>query len=184
MRNSVLLILAMSLCGTTAFAAEGPPDVRSPAAIAIVADLAQPLGIVASPLLPTQSPPVAGPADLASIRARIATADLATARPAKGPSTSFHALAATFVALTLLDSMTTAIALGHGLEEKNPLLGSIASNTPVLVATKGGLALGTVLLTRQLWKTHPTASTILLVAINAVTGLVVASNVRQIQLVR
>lgn len=93
----------------------------------------------------------------------------------------FRALSTTYVTLTVLDSVTTTVALHRGLVEKNPILGPIASNPPLLFATKTASALGTIWLANVLRKSHPRACTTVMIAINVATGVVVASNMRQLR---
>src|SRR5471032_1371121 len=181
MRHSFLVIFLISLCGTPSFAAGQPIDVPGPAAVTLGAELVQPFTADAPSLVAERSVPVGAVdiKDLEPLRASIAAPQLALGVPTINGQNSFRALTASFVTLTLLDSITTTVALRRGLEEKNPILGPIASNTPALFATKAAMAIGTVFLAKHLWKTHPGASMAVMAVLNVATGFVVASNVRQ-----
>ena len=85
-------------------------------------------------------------------------------------------LAASYLALSGLDSYTTVVALQRGSEEKNPLLAGMAHNTGTLLATKTALAVGTVLVARRLWTHHRTAGIALMVAANVANAVIVVHN--------
>jgi hypothetical protein len=187
MRQSFPLVVLLSLVGTAASAAELPVVVPRPSAVTAAAELVPPAVAHASPALAERSEPVAEVTYTQTFGAPIAAAqvvrDVPTLRvvPATDHASTFRGLTTTYVALTVLDSVTTTVALRRGLVEKNPLLGSFASNAPALFATKAAMAVGTVLVARQLWKTHPMARVAVMVAVNVATGMVVASNARLIQ---
>jgi hypothetical protein len=79
----------------------------------------------------------------------------------------FHALTAAFLTLSVLDSYTTSVALKHGLQEKNPVIAPIASDSTTLYVTKTALAVTTIIAARHVWKANRVAGIVTMVAANA-----------------
>jgi hypothetical protein len=95
-------------------------------------------------------------------------------RPAPLPS-----LYAGFAVLQALDAHSTTRALAGGAEERNPVVASVARSPAAVLGIKAAATLGTIWATERLWKRgHRRAAVLLMVALNAGYGLVVAHNYR------
>jgi hypothetical protein len=96
-----------------------------------------------------------------------------THRPASLP-----ALYVSFAVLQGLDAHSTLTAVRAGRSEANPALKGVVSQPAAFVGVKLAAAAGTVYLTERLWKTHRAAAVVLMVALNATYGAIVANNYR------
>ncbi len=90
-----------------------------------------------------------------------------------------NALALSFAGLQALDVATTLRGISQGrASEANPMMGGLVRHPAALVGVKAGLTAATVLSMRGLSKSHPKASMLTMIALNAGSALVVRSNLR------
>lgn len=122
------------------------------------------IGTAGLPLAPTEATRAASARVPPAIRA-------AAARPAP-----LVPLYLSFAALQALDAFTTIRALDRGAVEANPVMSGIAGNPAALVATKVGVAVGTVWLTERLWRRNRAAAVAMMAALNGMYAAVVAHN--------
>ncbi|MGE3188105.1 MAG: DUF5658 family protein [Vicinamibacterales bacterium] len=95
------------------------------------------------------------------------------------------ALYASLAALNALDALTTARGLQHGAVEANPLMKGVVGNTPAMFAVKAASTAVSIWMAERLWKKRNRAAAIAtMVAVNAVTGIVVMHNQAVINRVR
>ena len=94
---------------------------------------------------------------------------------AQKPDVTYKLLEASYITLNLVDLGTTVYGLSNGAVEGNPILGS--SNIGTIAAVKGVTVVGTVILGRLAYKNNPKAAKITMIALNVLSGVVVANNV-------
>ena len=78
--------------------------------------------------------------------------------------------------LQALDVYSTRRAVSAGARETNPLLGSAAKNTTVMLAVKGASTALSIYFAERAWKRNPKGAMILMAVVNGVTAAVVARN--------
>lgn len=74
------------------------------------------------------------------------------------------------------DVHSTRLALEAGAYETNPFMKAISANTGRLIAVKGGMTVGTIVLSERLARHHKTTAILTLVAINTAYAYVVHHN--------
>jgi hypothetical protein len=94
-------------------------------------------------------------------------------RPAALP-----ALYVSFAVLQGLDAHSTLTAVGAGRTEANPAVKGLVARPATFLAAKLAATAGTLYLTERLWKKHRAAALVLMVAVNATYGAIVANNYR------
>jgi hypothetical protein len=104
-----------------------------------------------------------------------------TALPAPAPSAPRPlalSLYGSFIALEGLDVHSTLKGMQSGrTTEANPLLGSMASSPPMLIAFKAGTAAGIIALCEQMRKDgHGKAAVFVMIGLNSAYAMVVAHN--------
>ena len=80
--------------------------------------------------------------------------------------------------LQALDIYSTRRAVSAGARETNPLLGSAAKNTTVMLAVKGASTALSIYFAERAWKRNPKGAMILMAVVNGVTAAVVARNMQ------
>jgi len=80
--------------------------------------------------------------------------------------------------LQALDVYSTRRAVSAGARETNPLLGSAAKNTTVMLAVKGASTALSIYFAERAWKRNPKGAMILMAVVNGVTAAVVARNMQ------
>ncbi len=98
-------------------------------------------------------------------------------RPAERASIPMP-LQASFVALQVLDTISTLRGFDRGLREVNPMLAGLDGRRAELVAAKAASGAATLLLVRGLARRNRTQAIVAMVAINTAYAAVVAHNVR------
>ena len=81
-----------------------------------------------------------------------------------------------FAALQAYDGYSTRQALGHGGQETNASMQTVASHSGMLWAVKAGMATGAVLIAERMWKQNKVAAIAMMVAANGVAAIVAAHN--------
>jgi hypothetical protein len=97
-------------------------------------------------------------------------------RPSNRPSVLMMSLYASTAALQMLDVHSTMTALDNGAVEANPLMKNLAGNKAGFVALKAGVAVSTILATRNMAKRNKVAAIATLIAINSAYAFVVSHN--------
>ena len=101
----------------------------------------------------------------------------ATLHPLPVPVAALHSLYASYAALSVIDVQTTRMALRSGsFHEANSLMSPVAGNSAALLVVKGAAAASTIYLTQRLRWHHPRMAVGAIVAVNIVSGFVVARN--------
>jgi hypothetical protein len=85
-------------------------------------------------------------------------------------------LYASTAAMQMLDVHSTISALDNGAVEANPLMKNMAGNKAAFVALKAGVAVTTILATRNMAKRNKVAAIATLVAVNAAYAFVISHN--------
>jgi len=91
-------------------------------------------------------------------------------------TTSLVPLYISFAALQALDVHSTLNAIHAGAQEGNPMMASVVSSPPAVIASKAAATVGIVFLTEKLKKQHPRAAFVTMVALNSACAAVVANN--------
>ena len=81
-----------------------------------------------------------------------------------------------FVALQALDVHSTLHALHEGGHEANPVLQGMSGSPIALLAVKAGVATLVIVLAKRLEKTNPRAAKYLMIAENALYGVIITHN--------
>jgi len=123
-------------------------------------------------------------ADAASAEVRSAQPSPATTLPARGAADFSHltrpsVLPALYVATAVtqaLDAHSTLLALRAGAQEANPFMRGTTTRPGAFLALKAGTAAGTILLAEKLWSRNRGGAIAAMVALNAVTSVIVAHN--------
>jgi hypothetical protein len=97
-------------------------------------------------------------------------------RVSNRPSALMMSLYASTAALQMLDVHSTITALDNGAVEANPLMKNVAGNKAAFVALKAGVAVTTILATRNMAKRNKVAAMATLIAINSAYAFVVSHN--------
>jgi hypothetical protein len=105
-------------------------------------------------------------------------ADEWRATPAPQRPAAMLPLYMTFAALQVLDTHSTATALGRGAVETNPLVRPFADNELGLIAVKAAGTAGVIYASEQLWKKNKIAAIAFMVATNGAMTWVVQHNYR------
>jgi hypothetical protein len=85
-------------------------------------------------------------------------------------------LSAAYVTSAMLDWHSTTKVLGQGGFEQNPLLGSVAGNSPAFLMVKSALAVTTLYSVQRIWKQNHKAAIVTLAAITVAQGFIDAHN--------
>jgi len=126
----------------------------------------------------------AADADAASAEVPPAPLTPATALPSRGAADFSHltrpsVLPALYVATAVtqaLDAHSTLLALRAGAQEANPFMRGTTTRPGAFLALKAGTAAGTILLAEKLWSRNRGGAIAAMVALNAVTSVIVAHN--------
>ncbi len=103
-------------------------------------------------------------------------APLVTAPP-QSRGGMLSSLYASFVGLQAYDALSTSHGLSRGAAEGNPLMGTIAHNTPSLFVVKGAATAASIYVAERLWKQNRKGRAIaLMVAANGFMFAVAARN--------
>jgi hypothetical protein len=89
---------------------------------------------------------------------------------------ALRTLETSFVALQALDAATTLRAVGHGLEERNPLMRGLVGQPAAFIAVKAGATASTIWLLRRVARQNRAAAVLTLAAINGGYAVLVARN--------
>jgi hypothetical protein len=103
-------------------------------------------------------------------------ADHAEAQGAARRPAALPLLYASFVVLQGLDAHSTLTAVRAGGTEANPAVKGLVAEPATFVGAKLAATAATLYLTERLWKKHRVAAVVLLVAVNAAYGVIVANN--------
>ena len=142
------------------------PTFESPvlvnASLGALLSSSQPFGLSAPPRVGTIAPLHPARVEAGSLR-----------RPAALP-----ALYLSFAVLQGLDAHSTLTAVRGGGREVNPAVKGLVNQPASFVGAKIAATAGTLYLTERLWKKHRVAAVVLMVAVNATYGAIVANNYR------
>ena len=95
---------------------------------------------------------------------------------APAPSLVLPTLHVSFVALQVLDVVSTTRALNAGLVEGNAAMRGIVEKPIALAAIKGGAAVATILITNRVARKNRAAAIATMIAVNTAYSVVVARN--------
>jgi hypothetical protein len=154
-----LAVVTLSLGSVSEVRAQGADGVRQLAATPSFAADAVVLPVV---LTAEQLPSLTRPAPLP--------------RASNRPSALMMSLYASTAALQMLDVHSTITALDNGAVEANPLMKNVAGNKAAFVALKAGVAVTTILATRNMAKRNKVAAIATLIAVNSAYAFVVSHN--------
>lgn len=96
--------------------------------------------------------------------------------PGFGSRAVMGSLYASTAVMQALDIHSTLKGLDRGATEGNPLMAGITSNKAAFIATKVGVAAGTILAARHVAKKNKVAAALTLVALNSAYAFVVSHN--------
>lgn len=140
---------------------------------------------------PADDDPQAGPIAVAAAAATsVANTTATTMANAEGASPGVFkygrpavlpALYATSALLQGFDTFSTLKALKNGAREANPFMQHVVKSPATFIAMKAGVTTASVMAAEQLWKNNHRAGAIgLMIASNAMMGMVAAHNARVI----
>ena len=98
--------------------------------------------------------------------------------PGFGGRAVMGSLYASTAVMQALDIHSTLKGLDRGATEGNPLMAGLTSNKAAFIATKVGVAAGTILAARHVAKKNKVAATLTLIALNSAYAVVVSHNYR------
>jgi hypothetical protein len=130
------------------------------------------------------------PATIAAAAAAATTSNAIDLAPRTSPfeyrrPSLLPALYATSAALQGYDAYSTLSALKNGAHEANPVMGGLVKNPAAFVAMKAGVATASIMAAERLWKSNHRMGAIgLMVASNAMMGIVAAHNSRVLSTLR
>jgi hypothetical protein len=96
--------------------------------------------------------------------------------PGLGGRALMGSLYASTAVMQALDIHSTLKGLDRGAVESNPLMAGLTSNKAAFIATKVGVAAGTILAARHVAKRNKVAAALTLVALNSAYAVVVSRN--------